>query len=71
MDFAEVVGELERDLLDQAMRRAGGNKTIAADLLRLKRTTLASKLKCFAPPGTEPCPLTQRASPVHNRPLSQ
>ena len=70
MDFAEVVGELERDLLDQAMRRAGGNKTIAAELLRLKRTTLASKLKCFAPSGMEPSPLTQRTSPMHHRPLS-
>ena len=47
IDFAEVVGGLERDLLEQAMHRTGGNKKLAADLLRLKRTTLAAKLKSF------------------------
>jgi DNA-binding NtrC family response regulator len=45
LDFEEVVGGIERDLLQQALRRTRGNKKLAADLLRLKRTTLAAKLK--------------------------
>jgi transcriptional regulator with PAS, ATPase and Fis domain len=32
-------------ILDQALAKANGNKTLAADLLRLKRTTLMSKLR--------------------------
>jgi transcriptional regulator with GAF, ATPase, and Fis domain len=51
IDFEEVVGGIERDLLNQALRRSGGNKKMAADLLRLKRTTLAAKLKSFEFPA--------------------
>ena len=44
-DFDQTVGSLERQILEEAMRKAGGNKTAAAGMLRLKRTTLAAKLK--------------------------
>jgi DNA-binding NtrC family response regulator len=45
LDFEELVGSIERDILQQALDRAGGNKKRAAEILRLKRTTLAAKLK--------------------------
>ena len=45
LDFERTVGRIERSLLEQAMRKAGGNKRAAADMLRLKRTTLAAKLR--------------------------
>ena len=45
IDFAATVQRLERTLIEQALRRAKGNKKQAADMLRLKRTTLNAKLK--------------------------
>ena len=48
LDFEAVIGRIELDLLDQALRRVNGNKKLAADMLHLKRTTLAAKLKSFA-----------------------
>ena len=45
LDFERTVGSIERQILEQAMRKSGGNKTAAAELLGLKRTTLAAKLK--------------------------
>lgn len=45
IDFEQTVGRIELHLLEQALRRTGGNKTLAADMLRLKRTTLTAKLK--------------------------
>jgi DNA-binding NtrC family response regulator len=45
LDFETVVGTIEKSLLIQALERAHGNKKAAADLLRLKRTTFAAKLK--------------------------
>lgn len=47
LDYEAVVSRFEWSILDQAMRRAGGNKTRAASLLRLKRTTLAAKLRAL------------------------
>lgn len=47
LDFERTVNHIERSLLEQALRKAGGNKTAAADMLRLKRTTLAAKLRSF------------------------
>jgi DNA-binding NtrC family response regulator len=47
IDFEAVVSRFEWSILDQALRRAGGNKTRAASLLRLKRTTLAAKLRAL------------------------
>jgi DNA-binding NtrC family response regulator len=43
LDFCSIVTQLERSLLDQALRLSGGNKKRAADLLRIKRTTFSAK----------------------------
>ncbi|MGH9665297.1 MAG: sigma-54 interaction domain-containing protein, partial [Bryobacteraceae bacterium] len=45
LDFERIVGGIERSILEQALRKSGGNKKQAAEMLRLKRTTLAAKLK--------------------------
>ena len=45
LDFEATVERIERALIDQALRRTNGNKKQAADMLRLKRTTLTAKLK--------------------------
>ncbi|MCC7176141.1 MAG: sigma-54-dependent Fis family transcriptional regulator [Bryobacterales bacterium] len=45
LDYDQTVGAFERQILEQAMLRSGGNKKRAADLLRLKRTTLSAKLR--------------------------
>jgi transcriptional regulator with PAS, ATPase and Fis domain len=47
LDFNEIVSQLERDLLLQAMHRSHGVKNRAAKLLNLNRTTLVEKLKRF------------------------
>ncbi len=44
-DFEQTVGRIERQLLEEALKKANGNKTVAAEMLGLKRTTLAAKLK--------------------------
>jgi DNA-binding NtrC family response regulator len=44
-DFEQTVGRIERQILEDALRKANGNKTVAAEMLGLKRTTLAAKLK--------------------------
>lgn len=48
IDFEETVHRIELHLLEQALRRTGGNKTQAADILRLKRTTLSAKLRSLS-----------------------
>ena len=45
MDFDAAVGHFERSILEQALIKTGGNKTAAAELLGLKRTTLVMKLR--------------------------
>jgi transcriptional regulator with GAF, ATPase, and Fis domain len=45
IDFEAIVNGIELDLIRQALRRTNGNKKMAADLLRLKRTTLTAKIK--------------------------
>lgn len=45
LDFEATVSALERALLMQALDRSKGNKRAAAELLRLKRTTLTAKIK--------------------------
>jgi DNA-binding NtrC family response regulator len=45
LDFEQTLGSIERQILEQALRKAGGNKTAAAGMLGLKRTTLAAKLR--------------------------
>jgi DNA-binding NtrC family response regulator len=44
-DFEETVGRIERQILSEALKRSNGNKTAAAEMLGLKRTTLSAKLK--------------------------
>ena len=48
LDFDEVVGSFELSLLNQALTASGGNKARAADLLKIKRTTLLAKMKSLA-----------------------
>lgn len=45
MDLQQTVQKLERALIEQALRRTGGNKSQAADILGMKRTTLTAKMK--------------------------
>jgi DNA-binding NtrC family response regulator len=45
IDLQAVVAEFEDSLIARALRSAGGNKTRAAELLGLSRTTLFDKLK--------------------------
>lgn len=45
LDLQQTVNRLERTLIDQALRRTGGNKSAAADILGLKRTTLTAKIR--------------------------
>ena len=45
LDFEAMVGGIERAILEQALRKTNGNKKQAAEMLRLKRTTLTAKLK--------------------------
>jgi DNA-binding NtrC family response regulator len=45
LDYEETVGRIERQILADALRQTQGNKTAAAEMLGLKRTTLSAKLK--------------------------
>jgi DNA-binding NtrC family response regulator len=45
LDFDQTVGQIARSIIEQALRKTKGNKKLAADMLRLKRTTLAAKLR--------------------------
>jgi DNA-binding NtrC family response regulator len=48
LDFEGTVSGIERSILEQALKRTRGNKKLAAEMLRLKRTTLSAKLKSLA-----------------------
>jgi len=45
LDYEATVGAFERGILEQALRKSGGNKKRAAEMLHLKRTTLSAKLR--------------------------
>jgi len=45
LDFERTLAIIERSILDQALQKTGGNKQAAADMLRLKRTTLTAKMR--------------------------
>ncbi|HEY2845709.1 MAG TPA: sigma-54 dependent transcriptional regulator [Bryobacteraceae bacterium] len=49
--FDQTVGRMERELLEEALRKTGGNKTAAAGMLGLKRTTLSAKLRSLGAAG--------------------
>jgi transcriptional regulator with GAF, ATPase, and Fis domain len=51
MDFERTVGSIELNILEQALKKTHGNKKLAAELLGLKRTTLAAKLKSLVAVG--------------------
>ena len=47
LDFEHTVSVFEQSILRQALEKTSGNKKQAADMLGLKRTTLAAKLRTF------------------------
>jgi transcriptional regulator with GAF, ATPase, and Fis domain len=51
MNYEETLAGIERSILAQALERTGGNKKAAADMLRLKRTTLCAKVRSLEPAG--------------------
>jgi DNA-binding NtrC family response regulator len=51
LDFQRTVGTIELNILEQALKKTRGNKKLAAEMLGLKRTTLAAKLKSLAAVG--------------------
>ena len=48
LDLRSALEGLERELIDRALQKAGGNRTEAAALLGLNRTTLVEKLRKYA-----------------------
>jgi DNA-binding NtrC family response regulator len=49
LDLPEYLATIERDLIQRSLERTGGNRNKAAELLRIKRTTLVEKLKRLGP----------------------
>jgi two-component system, NtrC family, response regulator AtoC len=45
LDMPAYLSSIERDLIQRSLERTGGNRNKAAELLRIKRTTLVEKLK--------------------------
>ncbi len=55
VDLRHVLEQFESRLIDEALRRSNGNKSAAAQMLGLKRTTLVAKLrKKKVPTSTDP-----------------
>jgi len=48
LDLRAALEQLERDLIDRALAKSNGNRTEAAALLGLNRTTLVEKLRKYA-----------------------
>jgi DNA-binding NtrC family response regulator len=51
VDFETAVSQFERSILERALVKTSGNKTAAAQLLGMKRTTLIMKLRSFRSSG--------------------
>jgi len=49
LDLPRYLAEIERDLIQRSLDRTKGNRNRAAELLRIKRTTLVEKLKRLGP----------------------
>jgi DNA-binding NtrC family response regulator len=49
--FDTAVSQFEMAMLDSALRQSGGNKTVAASRLGIKRTTLIMKMRSFENSG--------------------
>jgi transcriptional regulator with PAS, ATPase and Fis domain len=45
LNLQQAVEQFENRLIDEALRRANGNRSAAAQMLGVKRTTLLSKLR--------------------------
>ncbi|MCW5850702.1 MAG: sigma-54-dependent Fis family transcriptional regulator [Anaerolineae bacterium] len=54
LDLKSVVADLELDLIHQALERAGGNQTLAAQLLHISRDELRYRLKKYNKAQSEP-----------------
>jgi DNA-binding NtrC family response regulator len=48
LDYESTLAEIEKSILEQALTKTGGNKKAAAEMLRLKRTTLSAKVRSLA-----------------------
>jgi DNA-binding NtrC family response regulator len=49
LDYERTVALIGRSIIEQALRKTGGNKKAAAEMLRLKRTTLSAKVRSLEP----------------------
>ena len=49
LDMPAYLTSIEKDLIRRSLQRTGGNRNKAAELLRIKRTTLVEKLKRLGP----------------------
>ena len=49
LDMPAYLSTIEKDLIKRSLQRTGGNRNKAAELLRIKRTTLVEKLKRMGP----------------------
>ena len=49
LDLPAYLSSIEKDLIRRSLQRTGGNRNKAAELLRIKRTTLVEKLKRLGP----------------------
>ncbi len=49
LDMPAYLSSIEKDLIRRSLERTGGNRNKAAELLRIKRTTLVEKLKRLGP----------------------
>lgn len=47
IDYDRTLAYIERSILQQALQKTGGNKKAAAEMLRLKRTTLSAKVRAL------------------------
>jgi len=53
LNFDSAVSQFELALLNQPMKKASGNKSAAAEILGLKRTTLIMKLRSYENSGSQ------------------
>jgi transcriptional regulator with PAS, ATPase and Fis domain len=51
LDYEQTLAVIERSILEQALRKTNGNKKAAAEMLRLKRTTLSAKVRSLDSPA--------------------
>jgi two-component system, NtrC family, response regulator AtoC len=49
LDLPRYLADIERDLIQRSLERTKGNRNKAAELLRIKRTTLVEKLRRLGP----------------------